>query len=233
MTRSRRFRWVAGVVSLAALVAALHWPVTTFRAVDDRLETRQIRLYEKAVDFVSRDLQARRLVREITGGLHTPEARILAILDWVVEHVQPIPPGFAVVDDHVFHVVHRGYGAPYQRIEVFTLLASHAGMPSGLAPIGMEPAVALVRIGAAAHVFDVVNGVAFFRSDGELATVEDLIAEPALVIAACPGGECGSRYERLVGSLNDLRPNLVHMESQRPLTRLRMEVRNFIVAVRR
>ena len=122
-------RWIAGGVLVAtAAVMVARWPVTTRFGVDYEWSSREIHLYEKAVDFISRDLQARRLVSDITDGLNGDQERIIAIFRWIGERVRSTPNGFPVVDDHVLNIIIRGYGADDQRTEAFALLASYAGL---------------------------------------------------------------------------------------------------------
>src|SRR5688500_16162302 len=99
----------------------------TRQGVAYQWSTKRIRLYEKSIELISRDIQTKRLVREIIAGQSTPQARLLTILIWVDEHVRPSPEGFPLVDDHVLNVILRfRYGAPDQRPEAFALLATYA-----------------------------------------------------------------------------------------------------------
>ena len=180
---NRPMAWGAAAV---LLIAAAVWPVTTRFGVDYRWSSRRVTLFEKAVHFLSRDLQTRRLVAELTRGARSTDERLLRLFDWTVVHVRATPPGLPVVDDHPWHIIIRGYGASDQRAEAFALLASHAGFQAGAAPLyvpGTEKRllVTVVRDGGRTLVFDVNHGVAFRNGRGGLADVREVTANPALI----------------------------------------------------
>lgn len=112
---------------LIGIIAVFSWPVTTRYGVDYRWSSRQIPLGEKGLDFLHRDFETRRLVREVTEGASGDEEKLKRITAWVSANVRPVPPGFPVVDDHIQNVWIRGYGTSDQRAEVFALLASYSG----------------------------------------------------------------------------------------------------------
>jgi len=184
--------WWAGL--LAALIGFGHWPVTTRVGIDYQWSERRIPLYEKAVNFLSRDLQTRRLVRELTAGASGEEEKLLQMFSWVTAAIRPVPEGFPVVDDHIFHIMVRGYGAEDQRTEVFATLAGYAGFRASVArlqaPSGASEGfvfVALVQGRANTYVFDINNRIVFKDEHGRLADVEQLLRHPQLVIDAAQG----------------------------------------------
>jgi hypothetical protein len=195
MTRSQRgFRWVG--VAAACIAAALviaSWPVATRVGLNYQLSSKRVPLYEKVINFLSRDLQTRRLAKEIVAGASTDEEKLLKIFSWVTEHVRPTPPGFPVVDDHILHTIIRGYGADDQRAEAFVVLAGYAGLRGRV--VRLEPPshpnvflyVALVTSGAHTYVFDITNRVIFRDERGRLADLEVLSRNPRLIAAAAPG----------------------------------------------
>lgn len=65
----RRWLWraIAFAVMTAAVVVVARWPTTTRYGINFQVYSRQIPLYEKAANFISRDLQARRLAAEVTA----------------------------------------------------------------------------------------------------------------------------------------------------------------------
>ncbi|MCS5607230.1 MAG: hypothetical protein NZ936_16690, partial [Alphaproteobacteria bacterium] len=78
---------------ITSLVIVARWPVTTSIGIDYRVTIKRLTLFEKAVAFVSRDLEMRRLMREIAGIGGTPEQRLLRMYEWVDVNVHPVPPG--------------------------------------------------------------------------------------------------------------------------------------------
>jgi len=236
MPAGRWSRWLAVGLFLGAVGTVACWPVETRFGVNYEWSSRQIRLYEKVTDFISRDLQTRRLVSDIVASAAPEQVQILAIFDWVGAHVRPTPNGFPVVDDHVLHIIIRGYGAPDQRTEAFALLASYAGMLSTATVLQSETGsatvvVSLVQIDNRVYVFDVINQVVFQDAGGALADVERLMAEPALIRDASGDLEvAGIPYERFFSTLPDLRPNFSRMEQQKPWYRATSEILNLFGA---
>ena len=110
------------------MVALLWWPATTRQGIDFRQRTILQPLYLKAMDFISRDGHYRLLAREIVQGAATDEARALQIYAWTRDHIRPVPPGLPVVDDHIWHIIIRGYGTDDQVNDVFTTLCAYAGL---------------------------------------------------------------------------------------------------------
>ena len=218
---------ILGVVALGWMV--LQWPVTTRFGVNYQWSSRRITLFEKAVDFLSRDLQARRLAREVMSQAATPEEKILKAFAWVQDHVQPTPPGFPVVDDHVLHIIIRGYGAPDQRTEAFALLLSYAGIPAApavlKAPEGDQAVnVAVARYGGKTFVFDVDHGLVFRNEQGALASLEELMRTPDLVARSAGGLTVGGvPYAHYFLNLGDLRARFSRIDGQRLWPRLRRE----------
>src|SRR6185295_644255 len=86
--------WLALLLGISIIGVVALWPVETLQGVNYKVSSRTIRMYEKVADFVSRDLQTRRLVEDIVIGLPPGEPQALAILRWVDVHVRPTPDGF-------------------------------------------------------------------------------------------------------------------------------------------
>ena len=113
---SRR-AWIVAAGIGMTVIATANWPVTTRWGVNYHWTSAKIPLYEKVVNFLSRDRQTRRIAHEIVRGAATDDERLVKIFAWVQEHVQPVPDGFPVVDDHPLNILIRGYGAGDQRTE--------------------------------------------------------------------------------------------------------------------
>ena len=235
--RRQSLRWLVAAMAACLVGVIAAWPVETRSGVDYEWSSRRILLFEKVVDFVSRDLQTRRLVDDILVEISGEQEQVVAIFDWVGSHVRPVPEGFPIVDDHVLHIIIRGYGARDQRTEAFSLLASYAGMRSAAAvlksPTGnAEIIVALVEIGERVYVFDVVNEIIFLDRSGTLVDVEQLMANPELVSSAAPERRIRDvPYEGFYESVAQARPNFSRMEMQKPWGRLRSEVSKLLGGV--
>ena len=228
--RGRWLLWGIAVAFVAAtFLVVARWPTTTRYGVNFEVFAKEIPLYEKGVNFVSRDLQARRLAGEITGDAQSDRARLEKIFPWVGENVRPVPVGFPIMDDHLWNVIVRGYGADDQRTEVFTLLASYSCCQGTFTELRLSKdagiAVAIVELDGVPRVFDVVHQLSFRNDAGDFASIEDLERQPSLVEAVA--GELrpyGVPYARYFADVGRLHLSFDRMELQKPWQRLKDEV---------
>lgn len=183
--RPRRWRrWALTLIVVAGLVAVGLVPTETKQGVDFSVSTHTLPLYAKALDFLQRDSSYARLAQQIVGEQASAESRSLTIFEWTRKNVRDTPAGFPVVDDHVSHIIIRGYGVDDQKADVFTTLTTYAGVPAffGYAQRDSRDLVlSFVWIGRAWRVFDVEHGIAFRNRGGALASAEELAADRSLV----------------------------------------------------
>lgn len=238
--RAMRPRRVQRAVILACVGAAgLLWVVTrqlpTHQGVNFRVATQQIPLYVKLLDFVHRDAHYRLLANQVAGGLQGDQARVLAVFQWTREHIRSIPDGWPVVDDHVWHIVIRGYGADDQMADVVTTLATYAGVPAfwkylRLSSDGPMLVLSFAKVDGTWAVFDVAHGVIFADAQGRLVAVETLLADPALADAIAgdihPWGFAYSRYLAVLHPFTV--PGMLRARKQMPWPRLLHEVQQAI-----
>jgi hypothetical protein len=115
-------------IGLAALIAVANVPTTTYQGVNFVVSARTLPAYVKALDFADRDANYKGLARQIAGRavLRRGAAARCLRLDAreYPRHALRIP----VVDDHVWHIIIRGYGEDDQKADVFTTLLTYAGM---------------------------------------------------------------------------------------------------------
>jgi hypothetical protein len=191
--------------------------------------------WEKALDFVQRDVKYRRLAREITADRRDDLGRALALFEWTRAHVRPQPPALAVVDDHIWHIVIRGYGTEDQQADVFTTLAAYAGLRAWWTltrpPDRCEYLpLSFVRVAGRWLVFDVAHGLVFRDRAGRPATAAALAADHGL--AALAAGDLvyrGIPYARYFDHFcAPAAPPLLRAEKQMPLRRLAFEARALV-----
>ena len=230
--RSARIRlvcWMAGGAA-AAVLLVLSWPVTTRFGVNWEWSSKRLPMYEKAINFISRDLQTRRLASEVTGGASDDEAKLLRAFTWVTEHIRPTPEGFPIVDDHVWNILVRGYGSPDQQAEAFAVLASYAGFPATatcLQTAGMQGGACLtiVQFHGRQAVFDAPHRIVFRNEHGALASIEDLLRQPALITAAAKDHvPAHVPYEPHFVQLANVHLRFSRMENQKPWRRFANEL---------
>lgn len=176
------------MVAAGAVVASL--PAHRKIGVNFVVTDHTLPLWIKAVDFIDRDLNLAQTARQVLAGTASDEARSLAALDWTRAHVKDQPKGLPIIDDHVWHVVVRGYGEPDQQADVFTTLLVYEGVPAYWMLIGTPPdelPLSYVRLGDQWRVFDVGRGIVFRTVTGALATPEDLVRDASLVERSARG----------------------------------------------
>jgi hypothetical protein len=227
----RPFILILGIVLLGIIT---HWPVQTRVGVDYEWSERPILFYEKVTNFFSRHFQTKYLVSNLLEEVDYPEDQVQLLFAWSRDHIRSTPPGFPVVDDHVWHIIVRGYGATDQRTEAFALLASYAGYPATVGVMRIPGTasgliVALVKIDQLVHVFDVERGIVFLDEDGQLIDAARLATAPEVVRSITNGVEIAGRsYEHYVPSLLNLDLTFNRMELQKPWPRLKYETFQFV-----
>lgn len=175
----------AGIVFAMAWVA-LTWPTTTRFGINAQLATRTLPLYLKALEFVDRDAQYRRVAADISRGRSSDRDRMLAVYDWTRRNIRRPPEGWPIVDDHIFHIMVRGYGAEDQMADVFTTLCTYSGVPAYWLFVSPPMSRARLTISFAQvdgrwAVIDVYNGFVFLTDAKELATATDLVRDPGIL----------------------------------------------------
>lgn len=195
--RPQRWRlWAVSIASGAALTAVAFVPTTTRLGVDYEVTAYTLPLYAKALDFIQRDSSYVRLVSRIVNPDAPPESRVLTVFEWTRKNIRDTPAGFPVVDDHISHIIIRGYGEDDQKADVFTTLITYAGVPAYWSWIGTAPSTLILSfawIDKHWRVFDVQNGIAFRNRRGALASVEELAADPGLIASVAANRQHQSR----------------------------------------
>lgn len=231
--RRRLGRYRAPVVAVAvasALVAVALWPVTTSVGIDFHVTTYRIPLYEKALAFLYRDVELRRVAAAAAAGSSSEEDRAMRLLRWAYENVRPQPAGLPVVDDHVYNIIIRGYGDSDQAADVFATLAGYDGIPATLvfarrADGSVVYPFAYAYVDGDWRVFDVRGGQVLL--DGaSAASLDRLRRDPSITRGLASPPEVGAiSYPEIVALLPDV-PERLRADDQMPLSRLAREVRS-------
>lgn len=187
MTTSRA-SWPLRIALVLGVGAGVGWvltqPVSTHQGVNFSVTRQSLPLYLKAVEFLERHEQSRLLAARITQGAATDRQRVQAVFDWTHQHIQPTPPGWPIVDDHVWHIMIRGYGVEDQMADVLTTLCVYAGVPAYWRYIrgqhGGSLIVSYVKVAGHWAVIDMQRAVIFEDAHGAWLTPQQLAADPAL-----------------------------------------------------
>lgn len=179
-------RWRCGLAILVGAVgigALGLMPTETKQGINGVVTSHRLPLYAKTLDFLQRDSTYGRLAGRIVPEDATPGQKALTLFEWTRQNILDSPRGLPVVDDHISHIIIRGYGDPDQKADVFTTLLTYAGVPAYWIWVGKDgkgPFVllSLAWIDGAWRAFDVQNGIVFRTARGTLASVEELARDP-------------------------------------------------------
>ncbi len=227
---ARRFTFLLGAGAL--FVLGMMSPATTRQGINFEVQTHRIPLYVKAVEFLDRDWQYRLIAHEVTAGLASDSERARALFAWTRRRIRPTPAGLPVIDDHILHIIIRGYGQDDQMADVFTTLSTYAGIPAFWKVVkSANPPGRLVlsfaRLNGRWAVFDVANGLIFLDHSKAPADQQQLLMHPELIEAAAgvlaPGGIAYRRYLEALPPFAV--PSILRAQKQMPMHRIVFEAR--------
>lgn len=227
----RRIVFVCATALAAGIWVVDHVPSTIRQGINFQQHTITEPLFLKALDFIDRHHHYRLLARDITQGARSDEERMLRLFQWTHEHIRPVPESLPIVDDHIWHIIVRGYGTNDQVNDVFTTLCVYAGLPAfwqwlSAGSPAQKFAVSFVKLQNRWVVVDPSHQRVFRRPDGTWAGPEDLRADPALVSRGTkPLLVYGVPYERYFAGFPTVQePRALRAKLQMPLYRLWYEV---------
>lgn len=229
-----RLRAARGWLVLAAamiVLAVLSLPTTTSIGVNYVETTQKLPLYQKALAFVDRDIQTRRVAASVVAGLpQSDEERAMGILAWSHENIRPRPAGFPAMDDHIYYTIVRGYGDADQAADVFATIADYAGIPATLVPVygaqgNLLYAFAYAFVAGDWRVYDVRAGTVIRDRAGKLASVSQLRTDPDIGRGVPRPAEAVADYTELFKRLPEPHgPDDSRAADQRLLSRLWREI---------
>lgn len=176
---STLFVFIAGII---AIVCVLNLEVTTRQGIDYKVQTLKIPLYLKVLDFFDRHYNYKWAVHRITEGAKTDKEKVLKIFKWTCENIKKAPDGYPIIDDHVWHIMVRGYGVADQSSDVFTTLCNYAGSEAFFSTICMKESnscifLSFVLVDKEWFLFDPYDGVYFKNKQGNLANIKESMEE--------------------------------------------------------
>jgi len=176
--KSRIFIVVLIIACLGGILL-LNSQITTQKCINYKCQQIKIPLYLKLLNFFDRHFNYKLLAREITAGSESEEQKAIDIFNWVTANIRAAPEGFPIIDDHIWNIIIRGYGASDQQNDVFSTLCNYAGLDALYLWVSTSDEkskipLSLVKIGGEWNVFDPFNSVYFSNQDGSLAGINDL-----------------------------------------------------------
>jgi len=206
-------------------VATLNIKVSTMQGVNYRAALIKIPLYLKILDFFDRHYNYKALVMRITEGARTDEEKVLKIFAWTQSHIKPQPQELPVVDDHVWHIIVRGYGAGEQSSDVFATLCNYAGARAAYGWCYLQPetkpiVLVFVFINGQWRVFDLLRGNFFcLKSTDSLAGIEDVRSGNWRVVNVNTSGNTDFEYTPYFRNINFSGEKFRRSALQKPFSR--------------
>ena len=159
----------------------LNSQVSYYQGINYRVRIVKIPLYLKVIDFFSRHYNYKITAEEIIAGSKSDKEKAVRLLKWTQENIRPVPPGLPLIDDHVWHIIIRGYGTDDQFQDVFTTLCNYAELDGFFCWINsadnkQKKPFSFVRLKRGWTFFDAYRGVYFKNSKQEIANINDLLA---------------------------------------------------------
>ena len=229
---------LAGLLFVVAIITILFFPLSYRVAIDYEIKVRKIPLFAKACAFLYRDYEYKQLVAEITDGTNSDTEKVMVIYDWTVRNIRKDKPAsWPVVDDHIFNIITRGYGTNDQAADVFCILCVYAGIDAVWEKYyAHDPAsgnriaslvLSFVKVEGGWLVFDVFNRKYFFNEKGGIASVSDIIRNPAMVKRQSEGMEIkGVPYYEFFKQVEPVkRHRFSRQDKQKPLKRFIFEIK--------
>lgn len=169
------------IIIITCLAVFLNIDTTTKQCIDYKCRTLKIPLYLKVVDLFGRHYNYENLVKDIIKDAKTDQERLMEIFVWTHNNIRKVPFGFPVVDDHVWNIIIRGYGADDQHQDVFATLCNYAKLEAFFRDIynadkTLRKSFSFAKIKNNWVVFDVYNGIYFKNKEGQLANIKDILA---------------------------------------------------------
>jgi hypothetical protein len=236
MNEKKWLRWI--IIALFVLVGViyiLNIKVTTKQGINFQVQTIKIPLYLKALDFFDRHYNYKWTVERIIGDSKTEREKVFKIFEWTYKTIKKNPEGYPIIDDHVWHIIVRGYGAGDQFSDVFTALCNYAGIDAFFdSPYSEDRTsriiLSLVKIGEVWTIFDPYRGVYFKNREGSLASIEDIMKGDWVKEDISKDNDMiNVDYTIYFKNLSPIRKmGLKRANTQSPLNRLKYEIKNWL-----
>lgn len=222
-------------VACALLLAVACWPTTRFVGANFVVSEHTVPLWVKAVDFISRDVNLASTARAVLANAAGADAKAAAAFAWTRANIRPQPPELPTVDDHIWHIIVRGYGLSDQQADVFTTLLSYEDVRAYwmlTRDAAHAAALSYVWIRGDWRVYDVGRGVIFRGRRGDLATPGEIARDRGLIMAAAEaaGLDAADYVARFDGYQPPVAPDVSRADMQMPRRRLWQEMRRLVGA---
>ena len=234
MNKKRIYILSLSIIILAGIFLLLNINVSTKQGINYELRTIRIPVYLKILNFFDRHYNYKELTKKIIDGSKTEQEHAEKIFIWTYKNLKRVPPGYPIIDDHVWHIIVRGYGTNDQFSDVFTTLCNYAGIDAfflwiyakdnKIRPIPLS----FVRLEKRWHVFDPYQGAYFKDKEGNFIDV-GIIKQGSWVIEMLGDRTDEIDYSVYLGNLPEIsKIGLTRANIQSPLKRLFFEFKKVV-----
>lgn len=218
------------ILVLISGIAVLNTKVAFYQGVNYEIRLVKIPLYLKIIDFFSRHFHYRELAGDLTKGHKDDFDKIFVLFDWSQKNIRRAPEGLPIIDDHVWHVIVRGYGTDDQVHDVFTTLCNYSGLEAFFEWIDSSDKtrrmpLSFIKINNKWYIFDPYYGVYF----------EDINNKPVDIKSIKEGNYFLSKkvvevnYEDFVMNIPDIdKIGLRRANTQSPLNRITLQIKKYL-----
>lgn len=213
------------VILLTGLILLLNIKVTTLQGVNYEVHPIRIPLYLKMLDFVDRHYNHKQMVKRIIENEPDKQKRVMKIFSWTYHNIRKQPDDLPVVDDHVWHIIVRGYGVSDQSCDVFATLCNYAGIDAFFHSFKEEEknekiTLSFAKLDNLWYVFDPYNGVYFVDKGGTLADIDTIKDGNYRLERLGPPKKAALDYISLIKDMPDIKEIGLRRETvQSPLKR--------------
>lgn len=231
-------KWLKRVILIISIsigiLYILNIKVTTQQGINYEVQTIEIPLYLKVLDFFDRHYNYKWTVERIIGDSRIEREKVFNIFGWTYKNIKKSPEGYPIMDDHVWHIIVRGYGVADQSSDVFTTLCNYAGVDAFFSMVYSEDRssripLSFVKISEVWNVFDPYRGGYFKNREGSLASIEEIIKGNWLAESINKDKELDVNYAIYFKNISPIKEmELQRSNVQSPINRLRYEIKQWL-----
>lgn len=181
----RKKAWRLGIVlcGCIALWSFLNIETITRQGINYQVRELKIPLYLKISNFLDRHYNYKWLIGRILHDQKAESEKAKAIFHWTVFHIKKQPPELDIVDDHVWHIIVRGYGKADQAADVCATLSNYAGLKAFVLELkGSKGSVpdhiylSAVYFNGAWRLCDPYRHITFENRKGKWSTINEIVS---------------------------------------------------------
>ena len=179
----RKKTWKLGIVFCGFISLWLFLNIQTSTTQGINYQTRELKipLYLKIANLFDRHYNYKWLVGRILHDQKEESEKAKAIFHWTATHIKKQPPELDVIDDHVWHIIVRGYGVADQAADVCATLSNYSGLKSFILKLkGINGSVpshiifSAVFFDGAWHLNDTYRHITIENSQGKWSTINEI-----------------------------------------------------------